>query len=263
MRKYDLIIVERRPPRPRVQVHRGPAGGPVRLRAVGPRLRLDPRRRQRRARLAPRLEGDARRRLLPRRPARRQDQEGHLHGQDRRHLEPDHAGTQGLPAQGRALLPPPDACRTSSPWPRSNTRGPPGRSPGPGPTARAASSTPRSATATSGPDKDDPIQNPNLSELVIRASTGSRPAGRGETRQHPPECQSRQIPSSLDRPGEIRIDSVFRRSRCSNCVTLCIRVHLVIRVDLSQRHLDPAISWGVRSIWTASPSTGGRRSARH
>ena len=100
IRKYDLIIVnaDRRDPEFKFTTSQQEAlfefvrSGHGYISIHGAR--------QRRARLAPRVEGDARRHLLASRPAGRQDPEGELHGQDRRHLQPDHPGHQGFPHQG-------------------------------------------------------------------------------------------------------------------------------------------------------------------
>ena len=85
MAKYDLIIVNADRRDPEFKFTESQQEALLDWVKAGPRLCLDPRRRQRRARLAARLARDARRRLLARRPARQQDQEGHIRRQDRRH----------------------------------------------------------------------------------------------------------------------------------------------------------------------------------
>ena len=155
--KYDLIIVNADRRDPEFKFTKAQQQALLDYVQLGPRLRLDPRRRQRRARLAPRLAGDARRRLLARRAARRQGPQGDVHRQDRRHRparSPRASSDFALKDElyyNLQMLP---GVRAAG---HHRVRGrAPGRSPGPGPTARAASSTPRSATATSAPARTTP-----------------------------------------------------------------------------------------------------------
>ena len=90
--------------------------------------------------------------------------------------QPDHAGTEGLQAHGRAVLPDADdARRPAAGDDRISRRRLAGRLDA-DTSARAASSTPCSATATSAPKKTTRCATPTWAAWSFRESTGSPPA---------------------------------------------------------------------------------------
>ena len=155
IRKYALIIANADRRDPEFKYTKAQQEALLDYVRSGARLCVDPRRRQRRGRLAAGVEGDARRRLLPRRTPDGKVRKGSYVVTIVDKSSPITQGITDFPLKDE-LYYNLQMLRKSSPWPPSTTTGPPGRSPGPGPSATAGCSTPCSATAISAPARTIP-----------------------------------------------------------------------------------------------------------
>ena len=189
-RKYDLVIVTADRRDPEFKFTRDQQEAIFDFVRSGPRLCLDPRRRQRPAGLAARMERNARRHLLTRRQTRRQGAQGNLYRQDRRHGEPDYRKGSKISRSRTSCTPTCRCSPTSGRWPRSSTRASSGRWRGPPRLGKGRVFHTSLGHRDFGPDKDDPLRNPNLNKLIIQGvdwvAAGACPRRRGQIRVHEP-----------------------------------------------------------------------------